>query len=234
MISWVQHHFPASDLKEWLHQSNGEAAVFQQNGRKGLKIVEGNSTRAGCFPAALLSVLWVLWSDVESALLCNFCRSHVKSTWLNSHVSSSPRYTYGQPVQGNAQINVCQQRFYSPLCKQNWKKTCEGVTGLVWYITSSFFPVSFTTQHVAQYSVASLIYKGTPERQSQWCGFSHYLTDNVKDLTERLFFPSERISRKEGSLWNRNFVIISETLGLCSYQISSADVRWKSLRTPNI
>uniref|UniRef100_A0A8D2P4P5 Ovostatin n=1 Tax=Zosterops lateralis melanops TaxID=1220523 RepID=A0A8D2P4P5_ZOSLA len=39
-------------------------------------------------------------------------------------------YTYGQPVQGNAQINVCQQRFYSPLCKQNWKKTCEAVTGL--------------------------------------------------------------------------------------------------------
>uniref|UniRef100_A0A8D2NY38 OVOS protein n=1 Tax=Zosterops lateralis melanops TaxID=1220523 RepID=A0A8D2NY38_ZOSLA len=36
-------------------------------------------------------------------------------------------YTYGQPVQGNAQINVCQQRFYSPLCKQNWKKTCEAL-----------------------------------------------------------------------------------------------------------
>ncbi|NWS84241.1 OVOS protein, partial [Toxostoma redivivum] len=40
-------------------------------------------------------------------------------------------YTYGQPVQGNAQINVCQQRFYSPLCEQNWKKTCEAVTGLL-------------------------------------------------------------------------------------------------------
>ncbi|NWZ38433.1 OVOS protein, partial [Brachypodius atriceps] len=38
-------------------------------------------------------------------------------------------YTYGQPVQGNAQINVCQQRFYGPFCKQNWKKTCEAVTG---------------------------------------------------------------------------------------------------------
>ncbi|NWZ62499.1 OVOS protein, partial [Acrocephalus arundinaceus] len=40
-------------------------------------------------------------------------------------------YTYGQPVQGNARINVCQQRFYSPLCRQNWKKTCESVTGLL-------------------------------------------------------------------------------------------------------
>ncbi|XP_062343441.1 ovostatin-like [Cinclus cinclus] len=40
-------------------------------------------------------------------------------------------YTYGQPVQGNARINVCQQRFYSPLCEQNWKKTCEAVTGLL-------------------------------------------------------------------------------------------------------
>ncbi|NXO78949.1 OVOS protein, partial [Sitta europaea] len=40
-------------------------------------------------------------------------------------------YTYGQPVQGNARINVCQQRFYSPLCKENWKKTCEAVTGLL-------------------------------------------------------------------------------------------------------
>ncbi|NXC97959.1 OVOS protein, partial [Certhia familiaris] len=40
-------------------------------------------------------------------------------------------YTYGQPVQGNARINVCQQRFYSPLCEQNQKKTCEAVTGLL-------------------------------------------------------------------------------------------------------
>ncbi|NXK68024.1 OVOS protein, partial [Sylvietta virens] len=40
-------------------------------------------------------------------------------------------YTYGQPVQGNARINVCQQRFYSPQCKENRKKTCEGVTGLL-------------------------------------------------------------------------------------------------------
>ncbi|KAM3677137.1 ovostatin-like isoform 1-T2 [Ammospiza maritima maritima] len=40
-------------------------------------------------------------------------------------------YTYGQPVQGKAQISVCQQRFYSPLCVQNWKKTCEAVTGLL-------------------------------------------------------------------------------------------------------
>ncbi|XP_032603201.3 ovostatin [Taeniopygia guttata] len=40
-------------------------------------------------------------------------------------------YTYGQPVQGNAQINVCQQRFYSPLCVQNREKTCEAVTGLL-------------------------------------------------------------------------------------------------------
>ncbi|NWX36500.1 OVOS protein, partial [Notiomystis cincta] len=40
-------------------------------------------------------------------------------------------YTYGQPVQGNAQIIVCQQHFYSPLCKQNQKKACEAVTGLL-------------------------------------------------------------------------------------------------------
>ncbi|NWT16940.1 OVOS protein, partial [Vireo altiloquus] len=40
-------------------------------------------------------------------------------------------YTYGQPVQGNAQINVCQQHFYSPLCKQNREKSCETVTGLL-------------------------------------------------------------------------------------------------------
>ncbi|NWW16489.1 OVOS protein, partial [Falcunculus frontatus] len=40
-------------------------------------------------------------------------------------------YTYGQPVPGNARINVCQQHFYSPLCEQNRKKTCEAVTGLL-------------------------------------------------------------------------------------------------------
>ncbi|NWX55663.1 OVOS protein, partial [Promerops cafer] len=40
-------------------------------------------------------------------------------------------YSYGQPVQGNARINVCQQRFYSPLCEQNRKKTCEAATGLL-------------------------------------------------------------------------------------------------------
>ncbi|XP_010573752.1 PREDICTED: ovostatin-like [Haliaeetus leucocephalus] len=38
-------------------------------------------------------------------------------------------YTYGQPVQGNAQINLCQQRFYRPRCEQNGKETCEAVTG---------------------------------------------------------------------------------------------------------
>ncbi|NXY18289.1 OVOS protein, partial [Atrichornis clamosus] len=40
-------------------------------------------------------------------------------------------YTYGQPVQGNARINVCQQHFYSPQCEQNQKKTCETVSGLL-------------------------------------------------------------------------------------------------------
>ncbi|XP_009560763.2 ovostatin [Cuculus canorus] len=38
-------------------------------------------------------------------------------------------YTYGQPVQGNARINVCQQRFYSTQCEQKQKDTCEAVTG---------------------------------------------------------------------------------------------------------
>ncbi|XP_068022180.1 ovostatin-like [Melanerpes formicivorus] len=40
-------------------------------------------------------------------------------------------YTYGQPVQGSARINVCQQRFYSPRCEQNQKDNCEAVTGLL-------------------------------------------------------------------------------------------------------
>ncbi|NWU24736.1 OVOS protein, partial [Dyaphorophyia castanea] len=40
-------------------------------------------------------------------------------------------YTYGQPVQGNARISVCRQRFYSPLCEQNRRENCEAVTGLL-------------------------------------------------------------------------------------------------------
>ncbi|KAM6093422.1 ovostatin-like [Theristicus caerulescens] len=40
-------------------------------------------------------------------------------------------YTYGQPVQGNVQINVCQQRFYSPRCEQKQKETCKAVSGLL-------------------------------------------------------------------------------------------------------
>ncbi|NWH53133.1 OVOS protein, partial [Fregata magnificens] len=40
-------------------------------------------------------------------------------------------YTYGQPVQGNAQINVCQQQFYRPRCEQKQKETCTAVTGLL-------------------------------------------------------------------------------------------------------
>ncbi|NXO02978.1 OVOS protein, partial [Rhinopomastus cyanomelas] len=40
-------------------------------------------------------------------------------------------YTYGQPVQGNARINVCQQHFYSPRCEKKKKETCEAVTGLL-------------------------------------------------------------------------------------------------------
>ncbi|NXI90677.1 OVOS protein, partial [Psophia crepitans] len=38
-------------------------------------------------------------------------------------------YTYGQLVQGNAQINVCQQRFYSLRCEQKRKENCKAVTG---------------------------------------------------------------------------------------------------------
>ncbi|KAK2528121.1 ovostatin-like isoform X1 [Columba livia] len=40
-------------------------------------------------------------------------------------------YTYGQPVQGNAQINVCQQHFYYPRCERKQKEACEAVTGLL-------------------------------------------------------------------------------------------------------
>ncbi|XP_074966871.1 ovostatin-like [Phalacrocorax aristotelis] len=40
-------------------------------------------------------------------------------------------YTYGQPVQGNAQVSVCQQNFYSPRCEQKQKETCTAVTGLL-------------------------------------------------------------------------------------------------------
>ncbi|XP_014795623.1 PREDICTED: ovostatin-like [Calidris pugnax] len=40
-------------------------------------------------------------------------------------------YTYGQPVQGNAQINVCQQHFYRPQCEQKQKESCKAVTGLL-------------------------------------------------------------------------------------------------------
>ncbi|NXT78497.1 OVOS protein, partial [Zapornia atra] len=38
-------------------------------------------------------------------------------------------YTYGQPVQGNVQVNVCQQRFYSPRCEEKQKQNCKAVTG---------------------------------------------------------------------------------------------------------
>ncbi|KFM08371.1 Ovostatin, partial [Aptenodytes forsteri] len=40
-------------------------------------------------------------------------------------------YTYGQPLQGNVQINVCQQHFYSLQCEQKQKETCKAVTGLL-------------------------------------------------------------------------------------------------------
>ncbi|NWX18238.1 OVOS protein, partial [Aegotheles bennettii] len=40
-------------------------------------------------------------------------------------------YTYGQPVQGKVQINVCQQHFYSPQCERKQEDTCKAVTGLL-------------------------------------------------------------------------------------------------------
>ncbi|KGL79419.1 Ovostatin, partial [Tinamus guttatus] len=43
-------------------------------------------------------------------------------------VNTCALYTYGQPVQGNVQISVCQQRFYSARCEQNQKEKCETVT----------------------------------------------------------------------------------------------------------
>ncbi|XP_055568657.1 ovostatin-like [Falco cherrug] len=38
-------------------------------------------------------------------------------------------YTYGQPVQANARINVCQKHFYRSQCEHKQKETCEIVTG---------------------------------------------------------------------------------------------------------
>ncbi|KFU93667.1 Ovostatin, partial [Chaetura pelagica] len=40
-------------------------------------------------------------------------------------------YTYGQPVQGNAQINVCQQHFHCPQCEKKKEETCKAATGLL-------------------------------------------------------------------------------------------------------
>ncbi|NWQ81429.1 OVOS protein, partial [Columbina picui] len=41
-------------------------------------------------------------------------------------------YTYGQPVQGNARINVCQHHFYYySRCERNQKESCKAVTGLL-------------------------------------------------------------------------------------------------------
>ncbi|XP_040504344.1 ovostatin [Gallus gallus] len=40
-------------------------------------------------------------------------------------------YTYGQPVQGSARINVCQRHFYNPQCQQSQKPRCEAVIGLL-------------------------------------------------------------------------------------------------------
>ncbi|NXG39744.1 OVOS protein, partial [Dromaius novaehollandiae] len=40
-------------------------------------------------------------------------------------------YTYGQPVQGNVQISVCQRHFYSARCEQNQKEICKTVTSLL-------------------------------------------------------------------------------------------------------
>ncbi|NXU52217.1 OVOS protein, partial [Turnix velox] len=46
-------------------------------------------------------------------------------------VNACASYSYGQPVQGNVQINVCQQHFYSPRCQQKREGTCKAVTGLL-------------------------------------------------------------------------------------------------------
>uniref|UniRef100_A0A663LXU2 Ovostatin n=1 Tax=Athene cunicularia TaxID=194338 RepID=A0A663LXU2_ATHCN len=52
-------------------------------------------------------------------------------------------YTYGQPVQGNVRINVCQRRFYSLRCEKKQRETCEAVTGLSISAPHSFSKVTF-------------------------------------------------------------------------------------------
>uniref|UniRef100_A0A8B9NRL7 Ovostatin n=1 Tax=Apteryx owenii TaxID=8824 RepID=A0A8B9NRL7_APTOW len=53
-------------------------------------------------------------------------------------------YTYGQPVQGNVQISVCQRHFYSVRCEQNQKEICETVTAFITqHITYRAFPIFF-------------------------------------------------------------------------------------------
>uniref|UniRef100_A0A8C4V0F8 Uncharacterized protein n=1 Tax=Falco tinnunculus TaxID=100819 RepID=A0A8C4V0F8_FALTI len=75
------------------------------------------------------------------------------------------RYTYGQPVQANARINVCQKHFYRPQCEHKQKETCEIVTGPVRYRARPFFPVALLP-NMQQRLVASFFSQGTPEREN--------------------------------------------------------------------
>lgn len=116
-------------------------------------------------------MVWAVARGLEFALLCSLCRFHTNSTWLGSCVSSSPRYTYGQPVQGNAQINVCQQRFYSPRCEQKQKENCKAVTGLVWYIKAFLL-------HQLYYPTCSIVFGG----------LIHFLGNTRETIPEACFF----------------------------------------------
>uniref|UniRef100_A0A8C9G5Q1 OVOS protein n=1 Tax=Pavo cristatus TaxID=9049 RepID=A0A8C9G5Q1_PAVCR len=125
---------------------------------------------------------------------------------LDSCISSSPRYTYGQPVQGSARINVCQQHFYNPRCQQSQKATCETVTGLITVTNADGKPVA---SRVVVLEVDGEYQANYTTDENGTAAFSldtsNFFNPSVKLRPQKTCFPTKYGKREDALFFVRRF-----------------------------
>lgn len=87
--------------------------------------------------------IWLARSLLNQGL---FLHKFLKSVFQASshwHFSSSPRYTYGQPVEGKVQLSVCRDFDSYGRCKKS--PVCQSFTKDVWCIIIILFVLAFSS-----------------------------------------------------------------------------------------
>lgn len=87
--------------------------------------------------------VWLARSLLNLGLFLHKFPKSVFQASSHWHFSSSPRYTYGQPVEGKVQLSVCRDFDSYGRCKKS--PVCQSFTKDVWHIIIILFVLAFSS-----------------------------------------------------------------------------------------